>query len=93
MTCGTSLLWYVIGLGSFSRTPFWALTFPFTSRENSSVPFKAADLPLPPKSVTGMREGNGLFLVPSEREDIRATTNEILDTRGTIAAVHAKDIS
>jgi len=35
----------------------------------------------------------GLFLVPSEREDIRVTTNEILDTCGTIAAVHAKDTS
>ena len=33
------------------------------------------------------------FSSPSEREDIRATTNEILDTCGTIAAVHAKNIS
>jgi hypothetical protein len=52
----------------FLEGPLLGSDIPFTS-------FKAADLPLPPKSVTRLREGNGLFLVPSEREDIRATTN------------------
>jgi hypothetical protein len=40
-----------------------------------------------------MREGNGLFLVPSKREDIKVTTNEILDTYGMITVVHTKDTS
>jgi hypothetical protein len=82
-------------LGKFLKGLFLGSNIPihFQRKRFCTIPFKAADLPLPLKSVTCMREGNGLFLVPSEREDIRARTNEIPDTYGTIAVVYAKDTS